>query len=93
MELTSFSADVAKRFQAWTFDKQRGCCKFTQEQSEWLRFISDHIAASIEVTADDLKLSPFDSMGGRGKFYQLFKDYEDGYEYVLKEINYALIAA
>jgi type I restriction enzyme R subunit len=92
-ELSSFSADVARRFQAWTFDKQRGSFKFTQEQSEWLRLIRDHIAASIEVTTDDLELSPFDSMGGLGKFYQLFKDYEGGYEYVLKEMNYALMAA
>jgi type I restriction enzyme R subunit len=92
-ELNSFSADVAKRFQTWTFDKQKGNFKFTQEQSDWLRLIRDHIAASIEVTADDLELSPFDNMGGLGKFYQLFKDYEGGYEYVLKEINYALMAA
>ncbi|MDR1539888.1 MAG: hypothetical protein LBU32_18195 [Clostridiales bacterium] len=92
-ELTSFSADVARRFQAWTFDKQKGGFKFTPEQSEWLRLIRDHIAASIEVTVDDLELSPFDSMGGLGKFYQLFKDYEGGYENVLKEMDYALIEA
>jgi type I restriction enzyme R subunit len=92
-ELGSFSADVARRFQAWTFDKQKGSFKFTSEQSEWLRLIRDHIAASIAVTEDDLELSPFDSMGGLGKFYQLFKDYEGGYEYVLEEMNYALMAA
>ena len=92
-ELNSFSADVARRFQAWTFDKQKGNFKFTQEQAEWLRLIRDHIAASIEVTTDDLELSPFDSMGGLGKFYQLFKNYDGGYEYVLKEMNYALLAA
>ncbi|MDR1051042.1 MAG: DEAD/DEAH box helicase family protein [Deltaproteobacteria bacterium] len=92
-ELASFSADVKRRFQVWTFDKQKGSFKFTQEQAEWLRLIRDHIAASIEITADDLELSPFDNMGGLGKFYQLFEDYDGGYEYVLKEMNYALIAA
>jgi type I restriction enzyme R subunit len=92
-ELGSFSADVARRFQAWTFDKQKGSFKFTPEQSEWLRLIRDHIAASIAVTEDDLELSPFDSMGGLGKFYQLFKGHEGGYETVLEEMNFALIAA
>jgi type I restriction enzyme R subunit len=83
-ELNSFSADVARRFQVWTFDKQKGSFKFTNEQAEWLRLIRDHIAVSMEITTDDLELSPFDSKGGLGKFYQLFKDYEGGYEYVLK---------
>jgi len=92
-ELNSFSSDVARRFQAWTFDKQAGNFKFTPEQTEWLRLIRDHIAASIEITAEHLDLSPFDSMGGLGKFYKLFKDYEGGYEGILAEMNYALKAA
>jgi type I restriction enzyme R subunit len=92
-ELDSFSADVARRFQAWTFDKQKGNFKFTGEQTEWLRLIRDHIAASVEITEEHLELSPFDSMGGLGKFYQLFKDYPSGYDGVLKEMNFALVAA
>ena len=92
-ELNSFSADVARRFQAWTFDKQRGNFKFTSEQTEWLRLIRDNIAASIEMTTEHLELSPFDSMGGLGKFYQLFKGYEGGHERVLQEMNYVLMAA
>jgi type I restriction enzyme R subunit len=92
-ELNSFSADVARRFKEWTFNKQKGSFKFSQDQSEWLRLIRDHIAASIEVTALDLELSPFDSMGGLGRFYELFKDYEGGYENVLTEMNHTLMAA
>ncbi|GHU55940.1 type III restriction endonuclease subunit R [Clostridia bacterium] len=92
-ELNSFSADVARRFQAWTFDKQAGNFKFTSEQTEWLRLIRDHIAASIEITTEHLDLSPFDSMGGLRKFYLLFKNYDGGYEHVLTEMNYALKAA
>ena len=89
-ELTSFSADIARRFQAWTFEKQKGSLKFSEEQMDWLRMIRDHIAASMSVSAEHLDLSPFDSEGGLGKFYQLFGS---EYENILNELNYALIAA
>jgi type I restriction enzyme R subunit len=89
-ELNTFSSDVARRFQSWTFEKQRGTLKFTEEQMDWLRMIRDHIAASMSVTVEHLDLSPFDGKGGRGKFYELFGD---GYESILNEMNYALLAA
>jgi type I restriction enzyme R subunit len=89
-ELTAFSSDVARRFQSWTFEKQKGALKFTDEQMDWLRMLRDHIAASIMVTTEHLELSPFDSRGGLGKFYELFGD---EYESILDEINHALIAA
>jgi type I restriction enzyme R subunit len=89
-ELNTFSSDVARRFQLWTFEKQRGTLKFTEEQTDWLRMIRDHIAASMSVTAEHLDLSPFDSRGGLGKFYELFGG---EYESILNEMNYALLAA
>ena len=89
-ELNTFSSDVARRFQSWTFEKQRGTLKFTEEQMDWLRMLRDHIAASMSVTTEHLDLSPFDSRGGLGKFYELFGN---EYESILSEMNYALIAA
>jgi type I restriction enzyme R subunit len=89
-ELNSFSSDVARRFQSWTFEKQRGTLKFSEEQMDWLRMLRDHIAASISVTSEHLDLSPFDSRGGLGKCYELFGE---EYENMLDEMNYALLAA
>ncbi|GHT16725.1 type III restriction endonuclease subunit R [Planctomycetales bacterium] len=88
--LTPFSTDVARRFQLWTFEKQKGTLKFTEEQMDWLRMLRDHIAASMSITPEHLDLSPFDSRGGLGKFYELFGN---EYESILNEINYALLAA
>jgi type I restriction enzyme R subunit len=86
-KLSTFSSDVARRFQHWTFEKQKGTLKFTEEQTEWLRMVRDQIATSMQMTVDDLDLSPFDSRGGRGKFYQLFGS---EYETVILEMNYEL---
>jgi type I restriction enzyme R subunit len=89
-ELDVFSADVARRFQIWTFEKQKGTLKFTEEQMDWLRMLRDHIASSMSIVPEHLDLSPFDSRGGLGKFYELFGN---EYESVLEEMNYALLAA
>jgi type I restriction enzyme R subunit len=89
-ELNTFSADVALRFQSWTFEKQKGTLKFTEEQMDLLRMIRDHIASSMSVTPEHLGLSPFDSRGGLGKFYDLFGN---EYESILEAMNYALLAA
>ena len=89
-ELNTFSSDVARRFQSWTFEKQKGTLKFTEEQMDWLRMLRDHIAASMSATTEHLDLSPFDSRGGLGKFYELFGD---EYESILDEMNYALLVA
>lgn len=56
---------------------------------EWLRLIKDHIAASLSVEAKDLDLSPFDSKGGLGRFYEVFGD---SYKEVLREMNAELVA-
>ena len=57
---------------------------------DWLRMLRDHIAVSMSIAVEDLDLSPFDSRGGLGKFYELFGN---EYENVLDEVNYALLAA
>jgi hypothetical protein len=40
--------------------------------------IKDHIANRFLIVPDDLDLSPFDSKGGLGRFYQVFgNDYQN----------------
>jgi type I restriction enzyme R subunit len=87
-ELRPFSDEVNLRFRDWMLVKNAGHGQFTEEQTVWLRMVRDHIAASMSVTADDLEYTPFDTKGGRGKFYQLFGN---EYENILNEMNYALL--
>ncbi len=88
-ELKPFTDVVDYNFMRWTLAKNAGHIHFTEEQMEWLRMIRDHIATSMNITADDFSLSPFDEHGGLGKFYYLFGD---DYELLLDEINLALTA-
>ncbi len=87
--LNLFSADVNLKFQSWVFNKNSGHGQFSEEQMEWLRMIRDHIATSAHIETDELELTPFNSKGGLGKFYQLFGD---EYEDILNEMNYVLVA-
>ena len=53
------------------------------------RMIKDFIATSFHVDKEDFDLSPFNAVGGLGKFYQLFgNDYED----IINELNEVLAA-
>jgi len=88
-ELNLFSLEVNTKFQKWIWDKNSGHGQFTEEQTEWLRLIKEHIATSCHIEKNDLDLTPFDSKGGLGKFYQLFGNQ---YEEILNEMNYALVA-
>ena len=82
---------VDKKFKDWTFKRNHAekTKKLTDEQLEWLRLIKDHIASSLSIQPEDLELSPFDSMGGLGKYYQVFGD---EYEEILKDLNKVLVA-
>ena len=73
----------------WTLRRNAGAVHFTDEQMKWLRAIKDHISASLSIEPEDLDLNPFDSMGGLGKFYQLFGD---SYQEILTEMNLELVA-
>lgn len=88
-ELTAYDKTVDKNFQDWVFKKQAGTLKFTEEQMQWLRMIKDYVAGSFHVSKDDFDLSPFNAVGGLGKFYQLFKE---DYEKILDELNEVLAA-
>jgi type I restriction enzyme R subunit len=89
-ELRLFSDEINLRFRDWMLSKNAGSVQFTGEQTEWLRMVRDHIATSMNITADDLDYTPFDAKGGRGKFYQLFGS---EYESILSEMNGALLEA
>ena len=89
-QLTDFDALVRQRFQDWAFKQHAGDApKFTPEQMNWLQMIRDHIATSFHVAPDDLDMTPFDALGGLGKFYQLFGP---DYETILDELNERLVA-
>ena len=86
--LQPFSDVVSYNFMRWTLKRNAGAVHFTEEQMEWLRLVKEHIATSLSIVPDDLELSPFDSKGGLGKFYDLFgEQYED----ILKEMNIELV--
>jgi type I restriction enzyme R subunit len=89
-EIRPFSEDVNLRFRDWMLAKNAGPKQFTEEQTEWLRMIRDHISISISITPDDLEYTPFNSNGGLGKFYQIFGN---EYKSILNEINTALVEA
>ena len=63
--------------------------RFTPEQVRWLEMIRDHIAASVEMTVDDLDYAPFAEEGGRGRAAQVFGT---GLTALLDELNEVLAA-
>jgi type I restriction enzyme R subunit len=89
-EVRSFSDDVNLRFRDWMLAKNAGNKQFTNEQTEWLRMIRDHISISMCITLEDLDYTPFNKEGGLGKFYKLFGS---EYKEILNEINVALMEA
>ncbi len=88
-ELSPFADTVNYNFMRWTLAKNAGHIHFTEEQMDWLRMIKDHIATSLSVEPADLELSPFDSKGGLGRFYELFNG---SYLSILEEMNGILVA-
>ena len=87
--LTPFADKVNYNFMQWTLRRNAGAVHFTEEQMEWLRMITDHIASSLSIEPEDLDLSPFDHKGGLGRFYDVFGDV---YERILQEMNVELVA-
>jgi len=56
---------------------------------QWLRTIKEYIATSFHIEKDDFELSPFNAMGGLGKFWMLFGDTSDN---IIEELNETLVA-
>ncbi len=89
-ELRPFQDAVDRRFQTWIFrhNAQRATA-FTPEQTEWLRLMKDHIAASCSVAREDFDFAEFANRGGLQKAWGLFGAELDG---VMREMNEELVA-
>jgi type I restriction enzyme R subunit len=88
--LTPFDKTVDRNFQQWILKKNAGQHNmFNEEQMQWLRTIKEYIATSFHVEKDDFELSPFNAMGGLGKFWMLFGDTSDN---IIDELNETLVA-
>ena len=77
-ELAPFREHVQARFDHWLVQQRTADRDFTPEQVRWLEMIRDHIAASVEMTVDDLDYAPFAEEGGRGRAAQVFGTGLDG---------------
>ena len=53
-ELVPYADQVQERFQNWLAQQTTSGRKFTDEQSQWLAMIRDHVAQSLELDLDDL---------------------------------------
>lgn len=88
--LTPFDKTVDRNFQQWILKKNAGQHNiFNEEQMQWLRTIKEYIATSFHIERDDFELSPFNAMGGLGKFWMLFGDSSDN---IIEELNETLVA-
>jgi type I restriction enzyme R subunit len=89
-ELKAFDATIDENFKNWIFKQNAGKHnRFTTDQMDWLRMIKDHLVNSYHIEKADFEYTPFDALGGIGKFYQLFgADYES----LIIELNETLVA-
>lgn len=87
-QLAPFDELVDEKFAKWIETQESSGRKFTHEQLEWLTKIKEHIGSSVSITLDDLDYVPFNQMGGRVKFYQVFGDL---HEKILEEIQAVLV--
>jgi type I restriction enzyme R subunit len=89
-ELKPFADQVNVKFQEWIFrHNARRTTAFTPEQTEWLRMIKDHIAASCAMGRDDFDYAPFADQGGLQKAWGLFGGELDP---LMEEMNRELAA-
>ena len=89
-ELKPFAETINLRFQEWIFrhNAQRTTA-FTPEQTEWLRLMKDHIAASCTIEREDFDFAEFANKGGLQKAWGLFGAELD---VVMVEMNEELVA-
>ena len=88
-ELAPFGEHVRARFEHWLAQQSTAGRDFTADQVRWLEMIRDHIAASVEMTVEDLDYAPFAEEGGLGRAKRIFGD---GLAPLLDELNEVLAA-
>lgn len=82
--LEPFSAIVARNFDEWLEGKD-----FTPEQVNWLKWILECIATSLDFRITDFEYTPFAQRGGVAKAIQLFGD---DLEDMLKDLTQKLVS-
>ncbi|TQF01323.1 DEAD/DEAH box helicase [Kitasatospora acidiphila] len=88
-ELVPYRSTVDERLAGWLLTQQQAGRTFTKVQLEWLHRIADIIAASLEVTLDDLDEGESALHGGLGKAYGVFGNQ---LQPLLEELNQVLVA-
>ena len=88
-DLVPYADQVQERFENWKAQQATAGRKFTEEQSQWLVMIRDHVAQSLELDLDDFDLTPFVEHGGLGKASKLFGKQLKG---IVRELNEVLAA-
>ncbi|HYM30818.1 MAG TPA: type I restriction-modification enzyme R subunit C-terminal domain-containing protein, partial [Candidatus Cybelea sp.] len=64
--LEPFGHGVEQRFNLWLGREKKAGRDYSDAQMDWLRLIKEHVAANVEITADDLQQTPaFTDRGGR----------------------------
>ena len=87
--LAPFADRVNYNFMQWTLRCNAGNIHFTDEQMKWLRLIKEHIISSLSIEVRDFDYSPFDGMGGLGRFFDLFGE---DYATILHQMSVELVA-
>jgi type I restriction enzyme R subunit len=88
-ELAPYAERVRERFDRWIAAQRGEGRTFTAEQTKWLEAIRDHVATSVEITAEDFDATPFAERGGLGAAAKVF----GGQMWpLLRELNEALAA-
>jgi type I restriction enzyme R subunit len=71
-ELAPLPQTARPRFDAWVVRHEAQAGPFTPEQRAWLEEIYNHVAANLEISAEDFEYSPFAQRGGLGAAYRAF---------------------
>ncbi len=71
-ELEPWPERVQERFDAWMAQQRQAGRTFSDDQSDWLALIRDHLAASLSIDLAELQDPPFSQHGGLFKARELF---------------------
>lgn len=89
-ELKPFAEQVDKRFADWIWrHNSRRASAFTPEQTEWLRLMKDHIAASCSIGRGDFDYAELAHKGGLQGVWKVLGAELDG---LMDEMNEELVA-
>ena len=88
-ELAPYADRVRDQFAAWMTSQRAAGRAFTAEQTAWLEAIRDHVATSVEITAEDFDATPFAERGGLGA---AAREFSGQIAQILREMNEVLAA-